>query len=955
MSAPILTRFILSLAVLATIATATSSTQTANAANPRDFNPGRIIDDSIFYNKDAMGGVQGIQNFLNTHVPACDTWGTGPSGYGNLTRAQYAQQRGWHGPPYACLQNYHENPTTKETSFEKGGGYFTGGQSAAQIIWDASQEYGINPQVLLVMLRKESAGPLTADNWPLKSQYKYAMGYACPDSGPNYSANCDESKAGFYNQIRLAAWQLRYYANNINTYNYRPYRNNYIQYNPNPDCGGKNVYIENIATASLYIYTPYVPNDAALDAYPGEAPCGAYGNRNFFMMFSDWFGSTQVYDPYGWNLIRTADDSRVYLVVGNTKRWVPSGELFDDWNLDIKPVQIVTQSELDSIPTIPQLDRLGLYNNRYYYVDGGKKYWLSNDDLLKAYGQADKLAIASPAYIPLSTIPDGGEATFYASNPATNRVSRLISGKHYMINSSDADRWRANPTQLSANAFDNLPVAANLDYRLAVNGVKYLVDDGRLLKLDSEATINDFSQSSSVFVDIPSEVMGIMKVVNASSLIQPDGVNAWFILKDGIRYYTPSSSMANAWGLSTSPLVISSRLMSAYPQSGSTAPLIVKQSGTSRIYLLDGKKRELTGAAYDSATSSLSPTIEVSASALTSVNSGEGLATPLLQAQGTSDLYSLTNGTLQHIPNSDVLHGLGYPRKYPLAVVGKSFVQSIAVTSATMLIQNGNTTYFLQDGNAFSIDQGVLSEWTYGSNVTSYLGTNFANRFDVREVQLGVFVAEGPKKYTISNGVAHDVTRFQDAVLPDGQTWKPVALFGMKRSESGHLVKSSDSSDPRLWLLNEGKKISLVNYGQIAAFTKQSSLRPGLISPVNLGTYTEESQAVLSPIVYSEGRGFKLLDEYGAFYGFTSGDDLTHYLRNNVATKLSYSTYATHDSQKGNMTRLVKDPSGRIYWVENGKKHWITNGDAYQRYASVAVTSIHWNLTDWLPNGPAIN
>ncbi len=109
-------------------------TPTAQAVSARDFNPGRIIDDAVFYNKSAMGNAQAVQDFLNTHVPACDTWGTGPSGYGSLTRAQYAQRMGWHAPPYACLQNYHENPTTGETSFEKGGGAFAGGQSAAQII-----------------------------------------------------------------------------------------------------------------------------------------------------------------------------------------------------------------------------------------------------------------------------------------------------------------------------------------------------------------------------------------------------------------------------------------------------------------------------------------------------------------------------------------------------------------------------------------------------------------------------------------------------------------------------------------------------------------------------------------------------------------------------------------------------------------------------------------------------
>jgi hypothetical protein len=262
------------------------------AANPADFNPGRIIDDEVFYNKDGMGSVADIQNFLNSHVPACDTWGTQPSGYGSLNRAQYAQQvMGWPGPPYVCLNNYYENPDTGATSYENGGGAFSGGISAAQIIYNAAQQYGINPKVLLVTLRKESLN-LYGDSWPMKSQYKYSMGYACPDSGPNYSANCQDSKAGFYKQMTYAAWQLRYYYNHMGEYNYAPGRWNTIQYSTEPSCGTKDVFIQNYATASLYIYTPYVPNDAALNAYPGTAYCGAYGNRNFWFMWQEWFGST---------------------------------------------------------------------------------------------------------------------------------------------------------------------------------------------------------------------------------------------------------------------------------------------------------------------------------------------------------------------------------------------------------------------------------------------------------------------------------------------------------------------------------------------------------------------------------------------------------------------------------------------------------------------------------------
>ena len=263
--------------------------KTAHAAPITDFDAGNIIDDRIFYNKDSMSAAQ-IQAFLDGLMPSCDTWGTKPASNGSGTRAQYAASAGLPSPPYVCINKYHENTSTGTTSFEQGGAAFSGGTSAAQIIYNASQKYGINPQVILVLLKKESAGPLTSDDWPFKSQYKYAMGYACPDSGANYSANCDNNKAGFYKQIDLAAWQLKYYKDHPNDYRYKIGWND-IQYAPEPSCGTKRVYVQNIATLSLYIYTPYTPNDGALNNYPGTAYCGAYGNRNFYQFFKEWFGN----------------------------------------------------------------------------------------------------------------------------------------------------------------------------------------------------------------------------------------------------------------------------------------------------------------------------------------------------------------------------------------------------------------------------------------------------------------------------------------------------------------------------------------------------------------------------------------------------------------------------------------------------------------------------------------
>ena len=64
-------------------------------------------------------------------------------------------------------------------------------------------------------------------------------------------------------------------------------------YNPSAACGAKTITIANKATASLYYYTPYQPNAAALAAGWGIGDCcSAYGNRNFFLYFTTWFGST---------------------------------------------------------------------------------------------------------------------------------------------------------------------------------------------------------------------------------------------------------------------------------------------------------------------------------------------------------------------------------------------------------------------------------------------------------------------------------------------------------------------------------------------------------------------------------------------------------------------------------------------------------------------------------------
>ena len=232
----------------------------AKAVSSGDWKPGRIIDDAVFFNSNSMSIGQ-IQDFLNSKVPVCDT----------NHQASFWSGGVYNAPPYTCLKDYNE-----------------GGKSSAQIIWEAGQTHGINPQTLIVMLQKESA--LVTDTWAAPWQYKSAMGYGCPDT-----ADCDSKYFGFTNQVNNAAWQLRAYVNNPNGYNFKAGVTRNIQWSPNGACGSSAVYLENSATAALYNYTPYQPNQAALNNLYGTGDgCSAYGNRNFWRMFNDWFGSTQA-------------------------------------------------------------------------------------------------------------------------------------------------------------------------------------------------------------------------------------------------------------------------------------------------------------------------------------------------------------------------------------------------------------------------------------------------------------------------------------------------------------------------------------------------------------------------------------------------------------------------------------------------------------------------------------
>lgn len=261
----------------------------ASAADASNFDPGHIIDDTVFYNSTAMTSSQ-IQNFLNAKVPNCDTNGTQPAtdwGRSDISHATlasyirngtngYTKDSGFHAPPYTCLKDFKQNtPQMEAASGLCSGLSARTNRTAAQIINDVARACGINPQVFVVLLQKEMS--LVTDNWPLNRQYKNATGFACPDTAP-----CDPKYNGFFYQVYYAARQFMIYKKYANDFNYIAGRTNRIYWHPDLSrCGSSQVYIQNQATAALYIYTPYRPNQAALDNLYGTGnSCSSYGNRH---------------------------------------------------------------------------------------------------------------------------------------------------------------------------------------------------------------------------------------------------------------------------------------------------------------------------------------------------------------------------------------------------------------------------------------------------------------------------------------------------------------------------------------------------------------------------------------------------------------------------------------------------------------------------------------------------
>lgn len=310
-----------------------------------EFNPSILIQDKVFIDTQTFGSAAGIQKFLESKK----------SILANTSQEFLVKLK---EPSSTALKTALEDPQANLSRL----------RTPAELIWDASQGAGINPQVILVTLQKEQ-GLITNNQSvaPEKLQriLDVAMGFACPDGG-----GCGALYLGFYFQLfgNLDESGNRYLGaakslmKSFNTpggrgpqIDGRAYKVGEVVTLQNT-LGGyegilptQGVMLSNLATAALYRYTPHVFN----------------GNYNFWKFHNEWFKY-----PNG-TIIQIGSNPLRYIVQNGSRLILPTF-VAQARNLSLANTITVSPTELDNYPEAGLLGPLD--NTVVFAQDTVQKY-----------------------------------------------------------------------------------------------------------------------------------------------------------------------------------------------------------------------------------------------------------------------------------------------------------------------------------------------------------------------------------------------------------------------------------------------------------------------------------------------------------------------------------------------------------------------------------------------------
>ena len=794
---------IIGVVVLAGSFTASTSPQSADALSGSQFDASHIIDDTVFYDGTSMTTSE-IQNFLNSKVPSCDTNGSVSKSYyynsstGRVnnsndswvttTRKVYGQRyNAWYNTniaatPFTCLKDYKLN--TPSRNAESGiCGYLPSrtGRTAAAILTDVGAACGVSPKALLVLLQKEQG--LVTDTWPWTNQYQKATGYGCPDTAP-----CNSEYFGFFNQVYKAAWQYKKYRANPTNYNYVAGQNNKIYYNPNTACGYSWVNIRNQATAGLYNYTPYQPNQSALDNLYGSGnSCGAYGNRNFWRYFNDWFGS-----PTDTLFKISGGGDTVYLNWGSTYYAIPSMAVLRAYGLDKTPIKSIDASQLDVMTEGPALSILAKFgsSSTVYLIDDGAYINVPDMATFDAYGFSGmNTKVYSDTNI-MSLLGSGGTLKTLTREPS-GAINYVDAGKKHIF--PDYNTFKTLGPSLTGDPSLQFTKLSSEFVGTITEGSPELLD-GKIVKAADSPAIYLYDSGALWWFSANTWKAWGKKIdygkLSSTGLSQIPAASgpAPFLLSDGASHYlvnqgslyTYDNTVESAWGLSSVDFVqLSDAAISRLGTGANVGTLLRSPNGA--VYMLRSNERVVVASLDDFNGLGLSwknvqNLTENSLSVVPNSTSFAFAPKSLIRLPGGAIYWIDTDFQKHKIPSMDMFNGYGFSSKNVRSFDRNDVLDTYTNTSLERVIAGSASKYYLADrGQSLAISSALYgsSAYNFGSFPQVSLSDKLIGSLKQGPALTQYIQGSTSTVYMVENGQKHPISS-PSSLFAHGGTWNSV-------------------------------------------------------------------------------------------------------------------------------------------------------------------------------------
>ena len=684
-------------------ATGDSSQSGIAKASLTGFNPGNIISDAVFTNKNTMSEAQ-IQSFFNSKVSKCVV--------GNDEN----------GKPFVCLKDYRISSVNRPADSYCSGYNGAANESAARIIYRVAQACNINPQVLIVMLQKEQG--LVTHVWPSAWRYDSALGQGCPDTAP-----CDPNFVGFFHQIYGAARQMQIYMEGRWFQWYAPGNTWGILWHPNANCGRGNVYVANKATSALYYYTPYQPNAAAMRAGYGEGDgCSSYGNRNFYNYFTDWFGSTQ--NPTSLQGLVNVGN-RIWLLSGSNRYHV-TAEAYTQYRSVFAAATVISEQALSAYREGPRADFVVRNDSTgviAYLATGGTHRFPDCGLVTQWGGSCTSLVSLTDAHFRRWTA--GAEMTAYGRLSAGGTVHQMEGSTLYpLYNDATAkllngDTAPYSPVMSSAakakkSVADRVRFAPGTFIQVQGKNEVWLPDrNGTMYHLQTWPHATELGMRNTVFAKVPpTAVKGYSMTGKLASFVRCGGTD---YVAAGGKLSHLSGPVPDGFPIATLDAQNCAALKLTGPKINGSA-VFVKFTDRSTVYhLTAGKYRAVaTVPQLVALNGGKSASVLTSATALRErISLGDAYPPTgtLIRVNGTSEVWAVDGLALLHLPYWEMANEYGLPTRGRETVVPATTLANMnkTATALTVVAQCGGAPYVASSGKLVGVPAASLD----GNQVTT--------------------------------------------------------------------------------------------------------------------------------------------------------------------------------------------------------------------------------------------